>query len=514
MTHPYFTDSSRNLLALVSFRGAGLWGILLVSFFASPRIVPAQSVSEVSTSAELGGFLSSSNRVPFWLRANQWGQVPLAAPAGTARVGFHYQSPRTFADTSHRKARLNWEFGAQGVVNAGIKSKVLLPQAYAKLRWKRWELMAGRDQQILGIVDTTLSSGSYSWSGNALPIPMVMVSLAEYVPLRFLGNFFSIKGSYAHGWFNESYIKRAYLHQKTFYGRFGKPEGNVHVQVGIVHNVQWGGEADYLKEANLSVDGKLTTNIKDYLLGVVLAQIPTDKSNNRFTNFDGVNRIGNHVGHYDLAVDWRIRKTKFMLYRQHPFEDASGLEFQNLPDGLYGLSLRRSEPSASFLVLKGIVLEYLYTKNQTGDAFTIPGSRFTGGDNYFNHQQYVEGWSYKGSGLGTPFIPTKYEVKEGVPLSHLHFPTNRIVLYHLGLEGLLAQKVRILLKISNSRHYTSSLTPLSDPIYRQFSSLLSVDAPLARWKNTRIKAQVAYDKGDVLPESFGGYLGIKTYFRK
>jgi hypothetical protein len=372
--------------------------------------------------------------------------------------------------------------------------------------------MAGRERQIISIVDTTLSSGSYSWSGNTLPVPMVRLGLSEYLPFGFLKNFFSIKGSFAHGWFWDTYIQKSYLHQKTFYGRLGKPEGKMHLQMGIAHHVMWGGEADYLINNPVAVNGKLTSTFHNYVAGVVLAKIPKEKANSQITTFDGVNRIGNHVGHYDLAFDWRIKKTKFMLYKQHPFEDASGLEFQNLPDGLYGLSVRRNSLSSSFFTLKGLTLEFLYTKNQTGDNFTIPGSRFTGGDNYFNHQQYIEGWSYKGNGLGTPFIPTKYEVKEGVSLNSLYFPTNRVVVYQAGLEGIVAQKVRFIVKISQSQHYPSSLTPTSNPLYRQFSSLLSLDAPLLNWGNTRLNAQVAYDRGGVLPESFGAYVGISRDF--
>ena len=426
-------------------------------------------------------------------------------------MGFRYQSPRTFADTSRKKARLNWEFKAEGIANVGTKSKLLLPEVYAKLRWKRWELMAGREQQIIGIVDTTLSSGSYSWSGNALPVPMVRLGLAEYVPLGFLGNFVSIKGSYVHGWFNEPYIKHAYIHQKTLYGRFGKPEGSVHVQVGMVHHVQWGGEAEYLKEGGLSVDGKLTTNFTDYLLGVVLAKIPKDKANDRFTNFDGVNRIGNHVGHYDFAVDWKIKDKKFMLYRQHPFEDASGLQFQNLPDGLYGFSLRRNVPSTSFFSWKGILLEYLHTRNQTTARL---GSRFQGGDDYFNHAQYIRGWSYQEKSLGTPFFATRPEVKEGFPINRYFFLSNKIVLYHMGIEALLAQKVRMQAKFSQSYQYGSVTLGLRLPHVAQFSSLLAFDAPLIPWGNTRMKVQFAYDTGGVLAESVGGYIGIRSNLQK
>ncbi len=477
--------------------------------FLSPTVL-AQSSPEMSSSAEIGGFVSSSERTPFWLRANQWGRVPLNSPAATARLKFHYQSPRTFADTSRRKGRLNWEFGAEGVANANKASQLLLPEAYGKLRWRKWELMAGREQQIIGIVDSTLSSGSFTWSGNALPIPLVRFGIADYMPLGFLWNFVSIKGSFVHGWFNEPYIKHAYLHQKTFHARLGKPEGNVHFHIGLVHHVIWGGEAEYLKEGNLSVNGKLTTSFVDYLQGVVLTQIPKDKTNNRFTNFDGVNRIGNHVGHFDLAADWRIKQTRFLLYRQHPFEDASGFQLQNLPDGLYGLSLRRSSSANSIFALKGLALEYLYSKNQTP---VRPGSRFTGDDDYFNHAQYMEGWSYREKSLGTPFFPPTPEVRPDFPTTGRFFPTNRIILYHLGMEGQLVKKINVMAKVSYSRHYGLVSKPY-DHFKKQFSALLAFDMPLFTWGNTRLKAQIAYDKGGVIPDSFGSYLGIKGNLTK
>ena len=487
---------------------------VLFFFFFLWTSVQAQSNVTSTNFAEHGVFASSGNNTPFWLRANQWGQIPLLAPTATARLGISFQSNHYVKDTIRRKMPINWEVKTEAIANVGKTSGVLLPEAYAKLRWKQLELMVGRERQIIGLVDTVLSSGSYSWSGNAIPVPMVRVGLAKYLPFGFLKNFVSVKGSYAHGWLLNTYIKKAYLHQKTLYGRLGKPNSNVHLEFGFVHQVMWGGEADYLINNPVAVGGKLPSSISNYFYGVVLAQIPDEKSNSQITTFDGVNRIGNHLGHYDLAIDWRIKKTKFMLYKQHPFEDASGLAFQNLPDGLYGFSVRLPHGPFPFLALKAVTLEYLYTKNQTGDSFTIPGSRFSGGDNYLNHSQYLEGWSYKEHGLGTPFIPTKLEVNPQVAQNGQFFPSNRVILYHIGMKGILAQRINLTLKVSQSRHYTSSLTPFSNPIYRQFSSILSIDTPILRWGNTRLRTQIAYDRGDVFPESLGGYLGIRSEFRR
>ncbi len=484
-------------------------GLLLL---CRPANVRAQ-VPALDATAELGGYVADGDRTPFWLRANQWGRVPLAAPAGTARLGVHYRTPRTWADTSRHRARLSWEFGLETVGNVlpDRSGQVLLPEAYAKLRWGKWAITGGRERRIVGVVDTTLSTGSFSMSGNALPMPMLRLELAEYLPLGFLGNFFSLKGSFVHGWYDDPYLQDAYFHQKTFYGRLGKPEGRAHFQMGLVHHVTWGGAADYLKNSPVAVDGKLTTEFGDYVRGVIFAQIPKDKANGRFTDFDGTNRIGNHVGHIDMAFDWQIKNTRLLLYRQHPFEDASGLQFQNLPDGLYGLSLRREAAAGKALALRALLLEFLYTENQSGPTFDLANSRFKGGDNYFNHGQYREGWSYRSRGLGTPFIPPAREVRP--ELNAFAFPNNRSRVYHLGLEAVLLDKINLMAKFSYSLNSGTFNRPF-EPDVEQFSSLLTFDAPLLRRGSLRLLGQVAYDRGELYPDSFGGYLGIRSSFSK
>ncbi len=454
--------------------------------------------------------------MPFWLRVNQWGSVPLETPIGIARIGIHFQTPRIYVDTANHKSRLSLAFKARGILTVPQHStstrQYLLPEAHIKLNWKHWELLAGRECRIIGIVDTTLSSGSYSWSGNSLPIPMIRLSIEEYIPIPFLREFVSIKGSYAHGWFNDPYIKGAYLHQKTFYGRFGKPSGKVHFQLGLAHSVTWGGSADYLRDSPFAINGKLTTDFGDYLRGVVLGKIPKDKVNKRFTIFDGTNRVGNHVGHFDMALDWNIGKTNLLFYRQHPFEDASGLQFQNLPDGLYGVRLQRNNSPLSFISLRKFLAEFLYTRNQSGPVFD-PAARYQGRDDYFNHAQYKQGWSYRGHGMGTPFIPATTEVSKQIGDSHEFFPSNQTKMYHLGMELLLAGKIQLLIKHSSSINFGTFSVPIQAPI-KQKSSSLSFDAPLMVWGNTRVRAQLAYDKGGLYPESLGGYIGLKSSFGK
>ncbi|MBC7893649.1 MAG: hypothetical protein H7Y12_15635 [Sphingobacteriaceae bacterium] len=479
------------------------WNIVVVMLLAS---LASRAQSRLPTGyVEVGGRASSTRQTPFWLRANQFGTVPGESPVGSLRLGAHLDY---CPDTLPRQRRFDWGFGAEVVGNGGATRQLLLPEAYAKIRYGAVELWAGRRREVLGIMDTTLTSGGISWSGNALSVPKIQLTVPDYLPLKFLGSFVALKGFYAHGWFNAPYIRGAYLHQKALYGRFGKPAARLHLHVGLVHHVQWGGEADYLKTSPFAVDGKLTTDFRDYLRGVVLGKISDEQRNGRYTGFDGENRIGNHVGHYDIAFDLHLRGSSILFYNQHPFEDTSGLLFLNLPDGLYGLSWRNDRGGMVGFRLRRVLLEWLYTKNQAGSSFDIAGSRFKGGDNYFNHSQYAEGWSYFSQGLGTPFLPLISEVVPNLASGGLFFPNNRVEAYHAGAEALLNGRVLMVVKLSYSRNFGTYSVPFSEAI-PQFSSLLDVRLPVAWLGGADLTGRVAWDTGRLYPPTFGAYLGLR-----
>jgi hypothetical protein len=484
----------------------GAFVLCLLSFACSHALAQSQ---HWSPSAELGSYIGTSSTTPFWLRANQFGTVPLAMPALTGRVGLTYES-QIYADTikKTKQAKISWGAGAETIFNLGRgNEKMLLPEAYLKLRWKKLELWGGRRKQILGIVDTTLSTGSFTWSGNAMPVPKIQLGFPEYVPLKFLKNYVSIKGFFSHGWFNTPYIQGAYLHQKTLHGKFGKPGGKLSMQVGVVHSVVWAGHADYLIGSPLAIDGHLTSNFGDYLWGVVIGKIPKVYRNKRFTNFDGENRVGNHVGQYDLAFEYQLKDSKLLLYHNHPFEDGSGLQLQNIPDGLYGLSWKRAATSNSFVQVRGILLEYLFSKDQSGAGFNLADSHFKGNDNYFDHAQYKEGWSYFSKGMGTPFLPPNSELKE--QYHGEFFPDNRVIVYHAGLEGTAGRSVQWRTKLSYSSNFGTNNRPFG-PVAKQFSYLLMVDAPVFKWGNTRLVTKLAFDQGDLYPSSVAGYVGFRS----
>ena len=463
------------------------------------------STQLVRAQVELGVWAATATTQPFWLQTNQYGIVPPSTPAATLRAGIwkEYASADTLTKRQHR---FGWGFGVNSVINAGDRNQVLLPEAYVKVRFGGIELSAGRRRQLTGLGDSTLSSGFVVGSGNALPIPKVQLSTRGYLPLRFLKSWVAINAGYAHGWFNVPYIQRSYLHQKYLYWRFGKPTGRVRVHAGLNHQVQWGGQADYLLGSLVAVNGKLPSGLK-YYDEVVFAVNPAEWSTDDYTSFDGAYRIGNHVGSIDAAIELSSGWGNWFLYHQHIYEDQSGLLFINLPDGLTGLSWARkaTQPAQSASSVNRVVIEYLSTLNQSGSTFDLT-ARYQGGDNYFNHGQYREGWSYLGRSLGTPFIAPNYTLKAQAQ-GGLYFPSNRVQAWYIGAMGLLLNELAWTARLSYSRNQGTFVEPYPSRL-GQFSALLSAQVPLRRWSGTQLTGSIALDQGQFLANTVGGYIGL------
>ena len=464
--------------------------------------------NQFSYDLEAGAAFATETQTPFWLRSNQYGMVPQTNPFVTLRVNPH----RDYRTDSTRRSAFDWAAGAFFVVNrtfgdAQGGTTLLWPEVYAKLKWKQIELSAGRQREVIGLGDSTLSSGFYAWSGNAMPFPKIQLQTHGFISLGFLKHILAFQGAYAHGWFTASYINQAYFHQKQFYVRFGKPHWPLRLYAGMNHQVQWGGHADYLNNSPAAVNGALPNTFQDYL-SLITGRYPDDYANDRFNSFDGANRIGNHLGSYDLGIELKTTKFQVLLYHQHPYEDASGLAWQNRPDGLTGLRWLRKSLSTHPLFLKHIVLEYLTTTNQSGEQYSTT-SKYQGADNYFNHGQYLEGWSYNGFTLGTPFIAPRATIQpnNSVLTPGYFFPNNRLRVGYIGTEWQYKQQLTVRSRFSYSQNL-GAYGWVNPRTFYQFSGLVSAQIRLNRWSKTSIKGSLAYDQGELFLPSFGGYFGI------
>ena len=464
-----------------------------------------QQISRWRGDVEIGAGGATGN-TPFLLRVNQYGVVPTAVRSyGTTRLSIE-RSYRGADSSKTNKSNFDWGVAINPVLNTRAGGlEVLWPDAFVKVKYRAVELYAGRRREVIGLGDTLLTSGFLIWSGNAPTLPKVQISTPDFVSIGWLKNILAFKVSFAHGWFTTPYVTDSYLHQKTLYVRLGKPHWKLKLYGGLNHQVQWGGRADYLVGTQKAVGGLLPQNLKDYT-SLVLGRFPEEKRNDRFTEFDGTNRVGNHIGSIDAAVEWRAAKCSWLLYHQHPYEDASGVSFQNFPDGLTGLRfVNRSKENG----LRAVTVEVLNTMNQSGPVFDV-AARFQGRDNYFNHGQYIEGWSFLGRTLGTPYIMPRTEVNPDLLAltEGIFFPNNRIQLFYLAAAFQLRSMTTLQLRASHTFNFGSHNVQYS-PTVRQFSASFVFDTQLPLLANTYLLVSGGYDAKGLLASMLGGYVGLR-----
>ncbi|GAB3325283.1 capsule assembly Wzi family protein [Larkinella ripae] len=467
-------------------------------------------VKPVQLFAEVGGFYTSSPQPPFWLRANQFGTVPLTTPYGTLRAGFR-QDDRFYQldDTKPTKKRnfIGFGYGVELVGNVGqaVKTTLIIPELYAKVRVGAFEIMAGRRREVIGLVDSTLSSGSYSWSGNALPLPKIQISLSQYTPVPFTAGLLSVRGLYAHGWFDSGFVRNAYLHQKALYARIGKANWPVKLYAGANHQVVWGGTTTELTEGLVKND-HLPSNMQAYYYLVTGSRLALNTVDTTYySKFDRENRIGNHLGSVDVGLEVSTKSFSILVYRQSVFEDGSLFYRTNLEDGLNGIRFRNLKPRARGFRITGAVAELLYTKSQGGSVFEDTDQK-RGKDNYFNHSQYRNGWSYYGNGIGTPLITPLTDSRPNLP-RYGFFVNNRVRAFHTGLQGAFAQNCTFLVKVSYSQNYGTYDMPFQNTV-EQFSSLLQLGIPVNQ-RGLLINFSAASDAGGLFPASHGVYAGLR-----
>lgn len=489
--------------------------LLQITLIICINVSRSQSLtSNIKYQLETGIYLSSSGKTPFWLRSNQYGVVPLESQFATFRGSAHKEYDSTKNENQKLK-KLGIGYGAWAVANVGKVNQLLLPEAYVKVRYGVFEFYGGRRREIVGLVDTTLTSGSYIWSGNALPMPKLQISIPNYISIIGKG-LISIKGAYAHGWFGSSdSTKNFFLHQKYLYGRIGKPNWRVKMYAGFNHQVQWGGKPPkpYIEKET----GKLITNygndFRTYLnvvSGVSLNRKGDGILNDGIPINDAWNRSGNHLGSIDIATEISFNTFDVLLYRQSFYEDGSLFYLNNISDGLYGLSFSPKKATRGLIKL---TFEYLNTTSQGGNgssANTIPQLR--GGDNYFNNSFYS--WAYGGNTIGTPLIIPLNAIKQDVfapnySLISKSIPSNYMVINRLsGIYLGTYYRIKAVSFTTKFLHTNNQVSGLTR-IFKQTSIFQSVQF---RYKKNLISSQISYDSEGLFTSSLGiGFQCMRTF---
>lgn len=432
---------------------------------------------------EAGTYLSTAGATPFWLRSNQYGSVSVSSPFLTFRGAIYKDFDSTQNNQKLKKFGYGYGFGA--VANVGKQSGLFLPEAYLKIRYNSFEFYGGRRKEIMGLVDTALTSGSYIWSGNALPIPKIQISIPNYKQLGKTSIF--VKGGISHGWFGDQiYVKDYYLHQKWLYARIGQENSKFKLFAGFNHQVQWGGVTQSINPI-YSKNGKLAPYplySYQFVLIPFLQKIIKLKPE-KLTDFDSGLAIGNHLGSVDIGFEVENSIISLLFYKQQPYDFARSLyNLNNIEDGLYGLSLNFRNNAN----IKKILFEYLHTISQGLYRFgKYQSSNYVENDNYFSHGQYMS-WSYNEFIIGTPFILVN---ENGVY-------NNRIKALIVNVSGKISNKAFYIIGGGFSSNFGVYGKEISG---NQFSGRLNTEYFLT--SNSSMIGQLSFDNGNVHPKTFG-----------
>ena len=453
----------------------------------STSFIQAQD-STFSYSAAIQGALTTP-QTPLWLHANQFGITPVQGSYLAGQFGLY----RKYSHSIAKKRLFDWSAGAELAAYAGPVSNLFLTDAFVAGKLGGLELSIGQRKETGGLMDTTLTSGSLSLSGNSRPYPRIQLALPQFVSLGFTGNFVAFKGSYSDGllgkaqvgYGNVTEIPAAYLHHKALYIRLGRPEHRLHLYGGFNHQAMWGGE-DKIFTGGL----KTPLAYKYVVIGKPWA----------------ASRVGNHFGTIDLGAEWKGKKWTYFGYRQNIYEDGSLAGLTNIVDGLNGFRMKRNGTiDQSGFGIKTLLIEFVYTISQGGNV--VDYNNYSHGiDNYYNHYVYNQGWSYRGRIMGPPLVTTQDIQKSDILKDTTDLTmNNRLWAIHAGLLGQV-QDIHIQVKGTFSHNLGTFGYPLA-PARTQFSFFVQAEKPVRFANGSFLNVRLATDLGALYPTTFGLEIG-------
>jgi hypothetical protein len=498
--------------------------LLLIFLVLQTGSLFAQKFSErLSNEISFYSSFSSSSMQSFWLTHNRFGILDDNSANALTRISSEYKI---------RKDKLfDIGGGIDLIARASQNSSVYLHQAYIEAKVGFFNLSVGRKEfsrpQSLG----DLSSGSAAISRNAMPIPSISVYMPDFFAIPFTYGWIEFSGHFEHGWLNDDrYAKNAFFHDKSFRLQTGGNSG-FKFYWGLIHIAMWGGETeDY---------GKLPSDLSDFIKVIFAQPGGPDAPDNE------VNALGFHTGVWDWGLKAEIGRTKTHFYYQHLFTDRSGRSYQNLGDGLFGVSI---ENPFKTKWVSGFTYEILNTRDQSGMGLSDPnpnvippfctepncGYPSGGRDNYYNNSIYRSGHSYYNMSIGSPFFLANKKLLKAFPdaetfenpNSERFFVSTRNLAHHFGIKGEIFDLLNYKL-LTSYVEYWGTYRGLNlgepwgffnpeknpedyffNPPQKQWYFLLESSWQLKKAQQFQFTTSIAADYGDLF-NSIGFLFGVK-----
>ena len=464
-------------------------------------VYTAYSQDSINYRFDVLGSVGSGKYTPFWITSNTYGTVPINQNNGYLRGDLKWK--HSFSN------KIKIEAEADILAAAKHSSTFWIQQLYAAVSYRNIYFFIGTKERYISMLDKNLSSGDMTFSTNARPIPEINFSFPNYTVIPFTKNYLQFKADFSLGKsFDNGYIRRTknpeshysvdvLYHHKSLFLKLEDPAERfpLYGVLGLEHAAQWGGWT------SVSEFGNNPSSFKD-LIRIILCSNGDSKS----MEGEQINVLGNHLGTYNFKLGYKHEKFHTALYKQHLFDDNSGLEFANWRDGIYGGEITFLKQS----FLQKIVFEYIQTTNQSGpmhflfyDGLLYPNSRGGGADDYYNNYIYVNGWSYFGRGMGNALL-TSPEYNED---NALDFKNTRVKAVHLGLEGSISSELSYRTLFTGKYSWGTPFKPFRER-KDNFSTLIECIYKPEKFDGWQIALQAAFDKGNMYGDNFGGAIKI------
>lgn len=388
-----------------------------------------------------------------------------------------------------------------------------LQQLFGEIKYRSIYLMAGMKEQDRSFIRDPLSSGDLTVSNNARPIPQVRVGFHDFVNIPLTQGWVQIIGDIAYGkftdakwtedhynYYNSFITTGVWYHYKRLYLR-SKPSKPFSVTVGMQHAAQFGGWYRVYRKGVRVRDVHNKVRLRTFLDMFIQRQYSDSEIAGEALNF-----AGNHLGSWDVKFRYLLRNNdEITFYVMKPWEDGTGIGWQNGFDGVWGLSWRPAGDGLLGGLLKGATLEYLDFTNQAGPFLHEPTpevpSNPTGNDNYYNNFMY-NSWVNYGMGIGSPVLkPTIYN-RNG----YMQYLENLVRGFHFGVEGSAGPvDWRMLLSYKEGKGVNE--LPRRNKL-KTTSMMVSGAYELPRVPGLKLDAQLGFDAGSLYPGCFGALVSV------
>ncbi len=427
---------------------------------------------EVDWGGTANALVGSGEYLPFWARTGNDGIMPYTS-SGVLTFG---------ADVSYGDKE-GWNFAAGtnlvgAVVSASPVSERgaygLVDRMYFSGSWKMLHLDLGMKPRERELEDISISGGNVMYSRNSRNIPGIN-AWSDWIYFE-KGHWVGVRGNVAHyQMIDNRYVKGTMLHNKSISIKFALGR-NVDLTGGFEHWAQWGGDSPLY--------GKQPVSIKDFIR-VFLAK----QGGEGATVSDRVNVLGNHLGKEYVRIDWRAEKFTLTAQYDKPFEDRSGMQLKNMPDGIWSLQCSFNDRESW---VTDVIYEFITTTWQSGPLHDRPatdeeraeqdpddfyyGRIVLGGcDNYFGNSEYKSGWTNYNRIIGCPILLPSAPDENGMTLS---MASTRVRAHHIGLKGVAFNKLPYKFLATYSRNfgkYHQAETSLFEKTPQQLSLALELE---------------------------------------